>query len=346
MAMFEALTGNIPVKTILSEMVGSGRVPNSLIFAGPQGIGKKHFAYEVARAFLCLSQNQAAPCGACHSCIRIVNIEPPRTEKGEDYERVFIGFHLDVCLVAPFKRNIRVGAIRSLEREANFRPFEAKARFFVIDDADLMNDAASNALLKTLEEPVPTSHIILITSRPDNLLQTIRSRAQLIRFAPIEAEEIRQALVRDHAFSEVDASLAARFANGSFARALAFDPETFTSAREKMLSVVAMAASRNSFAEMLLLGEKLHDQKNKDRFEEDLAILESLIRDAWLMKLHAGTQLLENDNLEKRILEATTSLTAKELAGWLNEIEGLRRNFAVNINRKIATDALFVKMGA
>lgn len=344
--MFDLIAGNTPVKTILSEMVGAGRVPNSLIFAGPQGIGKKHFAYEVARAFLCLSQNEAAPCGACHSCIRVVNIEPPRSEKGEDYERVFIGFHLDVCLVAPFKRNIRVGSIRALEREANFRPFEGKARFFIIDDADLMNEAASNALLKTLEEPVPTSHIILITSRPDSLLPTIRSRAQLIRFAPISSEEIRQVLVRVNAFNEIDASLAGGFANGSFARALAFDPETFSSARERMLSVVAMAANGDSLADLLLLGEKLHDQKNKDRFEEDLGILESLIRDAWLMKLEAGTQLLENIDLDKQIVEATARTTKTELAAWLNEIEDLRRNFAVNINRKIATDALFVKMGA
>ncbi|QYO66865.1 ATP-binding protein [Leptolyngbya sp. 7M] len=344
--MFDLIAGNTLVKTILSNMARSGRVPNSLIFAGPPGVGKKLFAYQLAKASLCLSQNDATPCGICHSCIRVVNIEPPRSEKGEDYERVFIGFHLDVCLVAPFKRNIRVGSIRAVESEANFRPFEGKARFFIVDDADLMNDAASNALLKTLEEPVPTSHIILITSRPDSLLPTIRSRAQLIRFAPISSEEIRRALIQIHAFNEVDASLAARFANGSFARALAFDPETFSSARERMLSVVAMAANGNSLAELLLLGEKLHDQKNKDRFEEDLGILESLIRDAWLMKLNAETQFLENSDLEKRIFEATARSTKTELASWLNEIEGLRRNFAVNINRKIATDALFVKMAA
>ena len=80
--------------------------------------------------------------------------------------------HLDVGMVVPFKRNVRVAAIRELEREANFRPYEASARFLIVNDAEKMNDAAANALLKTLEEPPATTHIFLLTSRVDSLLPT------------------------------------------------------------------------------------------------------------------------------------------------------------------------------
>ena len=74
--------------------------------------------------------------------------------------------------------------MRAIEREANYRPFEGKARVFLVDDADKLNPQSANALLKTLEEPPRTSHLILITSRPAMLLATVRSRCQVIRFSP------------------------------------------------------------------------------------------------------------------------------------------------------------------
>src|SRR5260370_38093215 len=89
-------------------------------------------------------------------------------------------------MARPYKNIIRVKVMRELEPEANFRPFEGAARIFIVEDADTMNDQAANALLKTLEEPPPTSHLILTTSNPTALLPTIRSRCQSIRFAPIQ----------------------------------------------------------------------------------------------------------------------------------------------------------------
>ena len=86
--------------------------------------------------------------------------------------------------------------MRAIEREVNYHPFEGNARVFLIDDADKLNDQSANALLKTLEEPSPTAHLVLITSRPAMLLPTIRSRCQQIRFSPLTASEIEQLLAR------------------------------------------------------------------------------------------------------------------------------------------------------
>ena len=79
----------------------------------------------------------------------------------------------------PTIASCEISPTREIEREANFRPFEGKARFFIIEEADRLNEASSNAFLKTLEEPPATSHLILITSRPAQLLPTIRSRCQV-----------------------------------------------------------------------------------------------------------------------------------------------------------------------
>src|SRR6185295_10941054 len=103
--------------------------------------------------------------------------------------------HPDVGMVVAPKRVLLVDQMRQIEREANFRPYEGKARVFLIEDADKLNAPSANALLKVLEEPPDTSHIILLTSRPAMLLPTILSRCQMIRFSPLKPDEIESYLL-------------------------------------------------------------------------------------------------------------------------------------------------------
>ena len=138
-------------------------------------------------------------------------------------------------VVAP-KRVLLVDQMRQIEREANFRPYEGKARVFLIEDADKLNDPSANALLKVLEEPPHTSHIVLLTSRPAMLLPTIRSRCQMIRFSPLAAEEIETHLLQNKIAGAGEARIRARVARGSLGRALAQDFEGFTSNSERRCS--------------------------------------------------------------------------------------------------------------
>ena len=149
---------------------------------------------------------------------------PAADAKGEDYDRVFFSKHPDVGMVIPFNRTLRVKSIRALETEANFRPYEAAARVFIIDDAHRMNASASNALLKTLEEPPATSHIFLVTSKPDTLLPTIRSRSQILRFGPAAPAEIERLLLTTHEYSQEDARLVAAYSAGNVSVAVAAEP--------------------------------------------------------------------------------------------------------------------------
>ena len=135
-------------------------------------------------------------------------------------------------VVAP-KRLLLVEQMRQIEREANFRPFEGKARVFLIEDADKLNDSSANALLKVLEEPPHTSHIILMTSRPAMLLPTILSRCQMVRFAPVTAEEIEDYLIKNKLASPSEARVRARVARGSLGRAIEQDFDEFCSQRKR-----------------------------------------------------------------------------------------------------------------
>ena len=344
--MFTNLIGNQRVKDSLIQLLRSERVPNSLLFAGPEGVGKKQFAIELARSFVCQSPRNGLACGSCSACKRVGLFNTPTSEKGDDYDLVFFGEHPDVGIVIPYKRNLRVGAIRALEMQANYRPYEARARVLIIDDAEKMNDAASNALLKTLEEPSSTTFLILITSRPDALLSTIRSRCQTIRFAPVAETELEDLLIERRKFTPTDAKLAARLANGRVSTALTIDLDKFRSQRIAQMSVIEKAFINVDRASLLRSAEQVNDAKNKDLFEENLAILETLIRDMWTLKNGSLHEAIRNFDIADELERVSLQVDPRQLEAALNEIESLRQSFAVNINRKSATDALFMKIAA
>lgn len=342
--MFKKLIGNEHVKQTLARLLSKGRVSNSLLFAGDEGVGKRQFAFELAKAFVCKEPTDHQACGACAACRRADAFVFPNSEKADDHKQVFFSEHPDIGIVIPFKRNILVDAIRDLEREANFRPYESQARFFIIDDAEKMNDAAANALLKTLEEPPATTYVFLITSRPDSLLPTIRSRCQTIRFAPVAADEIERFLIEDRAFTHDEAKLAARLSRGSIGRAVTINVAQFRGERERMLSVVRNAIQTGDRAALLRVSEEMNDPKNKERYEQNIDILESLIHDVWTLSVGGGDARVANSDLDDELSGLAENAGRHDLPAWLREIETMRDNFAVNINRKIAADSLFMTM--
>jgi DNA polymerase-3 subunit delta' len=234
--------------------------------------------------------------------------------------------------------------MREVEREANFRPFESKARVFIIEDEERLNEHSSNALLKTLEEPPKTSHLVLTTSRPASLLPTIRSRCQMIRFAPLAPAEIEAHLLRGKQVSQADARLLASVARGSIGRALATDLENYRQHREAMMDVVNALALTNDRARLLRASEEMNDAKRKDEYEPRLDVLASLVRDVWVLSLGAAEGQVVNEDLRPQLSKLGSSVDSRRAARWLSQLERHRGNLDVNINRKVATDALFLSM--
>ena len=344
--MFDKLIGNDSVKTVLRRLLIQKRVPNASLFAGAGGVGKRQFALQLAKAFVCLNPKTAEACDVCANCRRAGNFTFPKADDRDTFKKVIFSEHPDIGTVIPYNKNILVDAIRDLETEANFRPYEAPARFFIIDEADKMNDAASNALLKTLEEPPAASHIFLISSRPDALLPTIRSRCQTLRFAPIAAGEIENYLSNDKKIAPADAALLARLSSGRLGHALGTDLEKFRAGRHAMLKVLESVLIKENRGDLLRIGEEMNDAKNKDDFETRLDILQTLIHDVWTMRNAADAKITVNVDLADDLKKLATRAESLRLAAWLSEIETLRQGLAVNLNRKIAIDALFMQMAA
>ncbi len=342
--MFDQLTGNERVKHLLGRMLESGRVPGALLFSGEEGVGKKLFALEIAKALNCRAPQGVEGCGKCPACVRISRFNFPQSEDSDDWKKIIWTDHGDVGIVLAPKRVLLVDQMRHIEGEANFRPFEGKARVFIVDDADKLNDASANALLKTLEEPPPTSHIILITSRPAMLLPTIRSRCQIIRFSPLTTAEIEQHLLKIKLTTPAEARLRARTGNGSIGRALAGDLESFKERRDAMLQVLTALAITGDHSRLLRLAEEMNEAKHKDEYEFGLELLETLIRDALMLSFGVPSGQVINEDVLPQLRRISERIDSRSATSWISRIEELREQLVVNVNRKPATDALFLSM--
>lgn len=340
----KALIGNPQVKETLKLMLSRRRLPGALLFAGPSGVGKRLFGLELARAFNCHSTARGWGCGECAVCLRTGRFVLPPPDDKDEHKRIIWSEHADVGMVIPYNRNILVNAVRHLDEEAHFRPYEGTARFFLIEQADKLNEQSANALLKTLEEPPPTTHIVLLTDKPAALLPTILSRCQTIRFMPLTAPEIEDYLLRQGCAAPSDAKLLARLAEGSIGRALGLDVAAYRERRGLMLDVVRALSDTPDRARLLRVGEEMNDAKRKEFYESYLAILTGLVRDVWLLALGRPEESVVNTDIIGQLQPFSSRLPGRRLAGWLKAIAEHEQRLNVNINRKASTDALFLHL--
>jgi DNA polymerase-3 subunit delta' len=344
--MLDQLTGNERVKSLLRRILEARRVPGAMLFTGEDGIGKKLFALEIAKALNCRTPQGVEGCGQCPSCVRIAKFNYPQSSESEDWKGIIWTDHPDVGMGVAPKRVLLVDQMRLIEREANYRPYEGKARVFLIEDAHKLNEQSENALLKVLEEPPHTSHIVLLTSRPGMLLPTIHSRCQMIRFSPVSPPEIENYLLQNKLASAGEARIRARVARGSLGRAIDSEFDEYLEMRKAMFRIVQALAVSDDHIQLLRSSEEFNDARHKDEYESRLDILEALIRDAWMLALHAPAENVINEDLLPELRKISERLDGRRPADWISLIEEMREQFIVNINRKAATDALLLTMAA
>ena len=225
-------------------------------------------------------------CGVCPSCTRIAR-----------------GVHADVLLVEPGETgSIKIDAVRDAIERSAYRPFEGRRRVVIIDDADAMAAEAQNALLKTLEEPPAASTFVLVTSRPDLLLITVRSRCQRLRFGRLAPGEVADVLMTAHGYSETDAHAAAAASDGSVGAALEGASEDFVEARDAAARLLEIAASSADPRRRLEGSKHLAGtgRGGADRAElaRRLRALSSMLRDLVALRLRADERSLANADLK------------------------------------------------
>jgi len=160
------------IADLLRQAVKRRSVPQSVIFAGPEGVGKRAMALALAQAVNCPNQKDGDACGTCPTCTRIL--------RGDHYDVVVVEREKDAATIKIEQLRDRVLDV------VGYRPFEAQRRVFIIDPADAMTEAGQDALLKTLEEPPPAAMLLLITAYPDSMRPTVQSRCRRLRFERVD----------------------------------------------------------------------------------------------------------------------------------------------------------------
>lgn len=201
----------------------TGRLPHGLIFAGPDGVGKQMFAEQLAAVLLCLSpidrEGIRDACGACGNC----NMSNAGTHPDMHVvHRRLNKFHPNATVRARKATQLSIDVIRHFViGPVGMRPSHAESKVFVIAEAELMNAEAQNAMLKTLEEPPNNSHILLIAKSADSMLETIRSRCQVVQFGALPTGFVRERLAAARpALNEQHSHFIAEMAGGSIGRAI------------------------------------------------------------------------------------------------------------------------------
>jgi DNA polymerase-3 subunit delta' len=198
--------------------------------------------------------------------------------------------------------SIKIEQVREAIERTGYRPFEGRRRVVVIDEADALVPQAQNALLKTLEEPPPSSVFVLVTARPDVLLPTVRSRCPQLRFRQLSPDEIAKGLVA-RGLGQAEAQAVAASADGSLGRALEASAEDLVAAREVAQRVLAHAAStpdsrrRIDGAKELLLNTGRGGASDRDQLSTHLRAMASLLRDIELLVTVADANALANPDV-------------------------------------------------
>lgn len=194
---------SIPVR-LLRNVIRLRRVPNALLFWGPEGVGKRYTALEFAKAVNCESKRGDA-CGECLSCRKVEH-----------------GNHPDLKIIRPSgkAREIKKKQIEVICELTAYRPFGGGRRVVIIDQADCLNARSSNYFLKTLEEPPSETTFILLTDAPGRLLPTIRSRCQQVRFGTLAPATIAELLLHDRDLPASVAAAIAALSQGQMSRAI------------------------------------------------------------------------------------------------------------------------------
>lgn len=330
---------------ILLRTLSRDRIPSAYLFSGEAGIGKKFAAINLAKAINCLKEQGAFD----ESVGRDEKDDPSRVahhmgqfdacDDCPSCKKTDAGTHPDFVIVTPERGEIRVGEIRAVEEALSFKPYEGLKKIIVIDDADTMNQSAANAFLKTLEEPPDESLLILVSSNPDKLPETIRSRCSRVGFAPLPPSDCEEVIVNvavQQAYSgdreeegAARLAVAVRLSMGRPGLAVSSD---MMKERDRSISLFSNMIEGH--------GDPWTDKEEMERWFETMLLL---LRDMAVFKIEGETspgigppgEILMNSDMKDFISTMSKTVELGSIMEAYRSMIFLKKRLAFNLNKAV-----------
>jgi len=316
---WSAIVGQERVKALLQRILQSGQVAHAYLFYGPEGIGKDALVIEFAKTLLC-TQGGIEACGVCLNCQRMNSFQHPniklvfalpvgKNEKNGDdpidvlteeqvaeiREQILMKAKDPYHRIEMTKANfLKINSVRDIKREAAMSRIEEGKKIFIILNVDMMNNEASNSLLKTLEEPLPGTILLLTTSAKDQLLPTIVSRCQLIKCDILAENDIEAALINRDGVEASVARLVAQLSNGSYSNARRLSVLNMTEERKDVVEFLRLVLGKRKTVLIDAIDE-LASSTDRSGIERWLKLLQSWLRDALLIQQRTHPPIMEDE---------------------------------------------------
>jgi DNA polymerase-3 subunit delta' len=319
---FSSIVGHRIQQEILKKAIVNERVSHAYLFIGPEGIGKKYTALAFARALNCNSFRN----DACNSCLNCRKIEARN--------------HPDVDIIEHDNNIIKIDSIREIQKKLQYKPLEGKFKISIIDSAELINVAAANALLKTLEEPPDKSILILISSNAHNLLPTLMSRCQKLTFTFLKKEELTRLLKRQDLNDVTNNDFLVSFGQGSIGRALSANTEWMNHEREKFFTEI-MSVVKGDMEKAFQLTEEICGDDNLLNY---LELLKIWFRDLLVYKYCNDAERMINSDLIDSIKTNTNHLSHERVMVMFQTVNECATHIGRNANKRLALEVMFMRL--
>lgn len=318
---FSEIYGHEKPIAILKSAMAKDRIAHAYLFYGMDGIGKKTSASVFARALNC--GDGEPPCDTCASCRKAEHNNNP-----------------NIIKVQAEGQNIKIGAVKEIQARMTFRPAEGR-RVFILQEADRMNAAAANALLKTLEEPSAGNILLLTTARPHALPMTILSRCQHLRFSPLPTREVARFLREKEGLEATAAEILAASSGGSIGRALEMNREDFLTLRNAILELFAEDNPEDLLQRLAFAGRL---GSEREEILERLRILRNGYRDGLVYRETGEKERLMFRDRAEVIAALASRLSGRDLIGNIAAVETAMSAIAQNANKSLTLEAMLIKL--
>jgi DNA polymerase III subunit delta' len=332
---------------VLDNAAREGRVRHAYLFHGPSRVGKSTAARWFAAHLNC--ERAEAPCGQCDTCARILRGRHPDVrslQAAADHDDALgLPIESDERSTRAAERSLSISQIRALQHDAALSPNEAPWKVYVVVGAEAMTLPAANALLKTLEEPPDRVVVILTVSNAYDLLPTIVSRCQTLRFGLVPVVEISTALESEHDCPPERAALLARLSGGRPGWAIEglVDDASLTD-RARLLDELEPTIS-GGFRERLTLAEKLASGYSRDpnAVQRALATWRVWWWDVCLIQRDCA-ELVTNIDRRDGLERLARSVPADKVADFVRRVGDASLQLAQNDNPRLALENLLINL--